>query len=1009
LALLKLPEGMEALYDRMGTGIARTSSPKDLAFTTTVLQTVTCSLRILSLAELSQAMGEDASRMLNFQRSVVDLCRGFVVIDNGGNVAMIHQTAREYLLGGGDRPFKIERDVAHKQLFASCMRALTSSGLRAKIQGNQTPDFLNYAASSWSSHLVSSPVGDEDTVGLLNKFLTGNWVLTWIHFLAHSGKLRILVRASQHLSKYFSRRRENISSMDEEGHQFIKHELLQNWAIDFLKIVGKFGASLRRDPMAIYKAIPPFCPRNSSIYQLFGKTEARHIAISGLSTELWDDSLARISLGTGIYASSIAAAGCQIAILVSSGTVFIYDSTTFEEAPSSPIQHGERLFRMELNSNGTLLSTYGYRTTKVWDIPTGKCRLAVDNIESRPRPLSILWTNDNTRLLVGTDDRRVRALDLTEASPTWQLVAELEEPELEGHFLNSSSYMAFNKDGTLVAVAYRGHPMSAWEIDGPSHIAHCWRKREKVTAGQVIQAVWHPHTPELLGLYIEGIIFKWRPYEGEVEELATNASRLSMSRDGNLFATGDVRGAVKVYTTSDLGLLYQLTSEDNVLSLTFSPDMRRLYDLRGYYANAWEPDALIKYADQRGKDQDVGSERGSLAPSLGTSLNPSKRIDAVTVLAHSPNGFLYCCGTENGNVRLYDTRQQFPSDVYKSKGFLSVENMCWSPDGRYLCLSDSGKKVMIVAITSQPGGAEQAVHQIKGEVSMRAVTTGPILQLLFHPDSSQLCVHSSSRIHVISLATFSVTQSLDLAATETKWITHPQDANLLIGIGPGTICVLDWSFGHHRNYRFECAWEPTALEKQDGLQPQLGVDRVLGTADKKHVLVQISRRTGNSRDKSLLCFDAPSLSVSTVSTPATDAGQDVLSITPITLAHDLSSEVGMCLYFLPQNRLVFLSKSFSVCTARISATQIGTGAPILPPGGMHRQERTTTARNPLMNAQSGHAAESPALKSMRRLFSLPGDWINKDSMLLSSIWAAERSFMCPKNGEVAVVRCAELA
>lgn len=34
--------------------------------------------------------------------------------------------------------------------------------------------------------------------------------------------------------------------------------------------------------------------------------------------------------------------------------------------------------------------------------------------------------------------------------PLFKLVAELEEQELEGHFLNAASHMALNKDGNMV-------------------------------------------------------------------------------------------------------------------------------------------------------------------------------------------------------------------------------------------------------------------------------------------------------------------------------------------------------------------------------------------------------------------------------------------------------------------------------------------------------------------------------------------------------------------------------
>ncbi len=318
---------MEALYDRMASSIAQNPSATDRALASTILQSVTCSLHVLTVAELSQALHEDSSRMLDFQRSIVDLCGGFVVIDNGGNVAMIHQTAREYLLSGDDHPFHVDRNAAHKQLFLTCMRCLMTIGLRIKVKGNQRSAFLDYAANSWSRHLASTPLDCRQASEVLNKFLTGHWVLAWIQVLATSKQLRVLIQASKHLSKYSARQKNNDAARNQKDYQIVKQELIDSWAEDFVKIIGKFGTILRRNPESIYNLIPPFCPQFSAIYQQFGKMKDKSILVSGLSTGTWDDSLARISFGFGTYASSILAAGAQIAILVSSGSVFVYDSS----------------------------------------------------------------------------------------------------------------------------------------------------------------------------------------------------------------------------------------------------------------------------------------------------------------------------------------------------------------------------------------------------------------------------------------------------------------------------------------------------------------------------------------------------------------------------------------------------------------------------------------------------------------------------------------------------------
>ena len=1006
LALQHLPLGMEVLYDRMASSIAQNPSVAHRELASSILQCITCTLRVLTVAELSEVLHEDTPGMLDFQRSIVDLCGGFVIIDNGGSIAMIHHTAREYLLSGSDRPFHIDTNTAHTQMFLACMRCLMAIGLRGKVKGNRKPEFLDYAAVSWSFHLISTPFDCNQAGKALNEFLTGNWVLTWIQFLATSEHLRVLVQASKHLSRYSANHKGLNAARYESIRHIVKQDLVESWTEDFVNIIGKFGKILQRNPESIYKLIPPFCPKNSAIYQQFGKTKDKSLVVSGLSTAYWDDLLARMPFGIGTYASSIMAAGAQVAILFPSGSVVLYESSILEEAPTSPIKHGERVYRMVLNSTGALLATYGYITTKIWEISTGECRMSVNNIESRPRPLAMLLTNNSTSLLVGTDDRRIRSLDLNQTSPSWQLVANLDEPELEGHFLNSSNVMALNADGSLIVVAYRGHPLSAWETDGPVQLGHCWRKREEVARGEVIEAIWHPHYPEVLGLYIEGVVFKWRPYDDEIDEIATGASTLALSGDGNVFATGDVRGTVKVYTTFDFCLLCQLASEDTVLGLVFSPDINRFYDIRGYYGNAWEPNALLKFAEQRAKGLAGGSETESLISSSTTSKSCSRRVDSITVLAGSPNGHLYCCGTEKGVVRLYDTQRGKLADLHVSKGFLSIEQISWSNDGRFLCFSDLDKKVIIMSIILRVGAIEPMV-EVKAEISMRNNTNGPILQLLFHPDSSQLLVRSSSTICTVSLTGASETLSSALATAESKYIIHPQDPTLLIGVGPNTIHILDWTLAERHTYTVKYP-HYHSMPNPENLAHQITVERVLVTYDRKHMLVQTSLLNRNSKDKTFSCFEPSSWSSSKAATLNLDGETGHAAITPFVLSENLTSRIALALSFLSHDKLIFLSKNHSICSWKIPFHSGSTLSYSPPTSRSPSITRPMTKSTDLLDHHYDTDSNITAEDKFQPLFSLPGDWISRDCLALCTIWSVERSLLCPRNGEVAVVRCAAL-
>ncbi|KAL9003320.1 MAG: hypothetical protein Q9188_003796 [Gyalolechia gomerana] len=1000
LALHQLPIGMQAFYDRMALSIAQKTDSAQRRLASAILKSVTTTLHVLTVTELSQALHEEAFGILDFPRSIVDVCCGFIVINKDGYVAMVHHTAREYLLEGVDRPFHVERSAAHKQMFLSCMRFLMTVGLRAKVDSKQQPIFLNYAASSWHAHLVATSADDGEVAETLNKFLSGRWVLTWIQILASTDQLRVLIQASRHLSRYLGKQRQN-DDYPNQRQIIVKLELARSWVEDFARIVGKFGGILRQNPGSIHKLIPPFCPPDSTIYQQFGKLKDKSLVVSGFSNHNWDDSLARLSYGLGTYATTISAVGAQIATLVPSGTVFLHDSSSFEETVASPINHGGRVYSMVSNTSATLLVTYGYHTIKLWHTRTGNCKLSIDNLQARPRPLTMLFSENDQSLLIGSDDRRIRSLELNPEFPSWQIVADLEEPELEGHFLNSPNHMALDQKGKLVSVAYRGHPLSAWEIDGPVHVGHCWRTRDVLARGEVIEAVWHPHQPEILGLYIEGVIFRWRPYDDETEEFAAGASRLAMSTDGSLIVTGDVRGTVKVFTTAGFTNLYQLVSEDNVLGLAFSPDLRRFYDVRGNYGNVWEPNALLKYVEQHNKDTEGQSEIGSLAQTSNHSESVLRRVDSITSLAASPTGRLYCSGTEKGAVHLYDTQRGKLPDIYESRSFLSIEQTTWSHDGRYVCFSDSSKRVFIQAIDQNVGGSDGFL-ETTAPISVKTSLDGPITQLLFHLDSTQVMVSSSSSACTVSLASVSITVSAYIGIAGCRWTIHPQDPTLMLCIGPDDIHIFDWKLSLRQAFRMEHSLSQSRLSRP---QDQGKVVEILSTADKKQMLVQIER----TKENIFLLLEAPS-NTTAVSENAdrADIGSISTSVFPTELRFSFSPLILHALDLLPSGHLIFLSRDFSICSTRLPIQQdlLPSSFPLdIRMGGESDTQRE--AANALRSSKASGSTKSRS-DDPKPLFWLPRDWISRECIALCKVWRNERSFLCPRNGEVAVVRCAAM-
>jgi len=996
LVLRERPVGMEAIYDRMAQSINDTPNSKDKLLAISILEIVTCSLRILKVVELSEALILGTGIMLNLEKTVVDLCCGFVTVDNSGNVSMIHKTAHDYLLGSanGVQILSIDGRLAHERLFLRSMRCLMQPGLRAKLFLKKAPEFLEYAASSWSRHLVAISGQQAEVTLTLTSFLKSNNVLTWIYLQAAAGQLQVLVRTSKDLATFATKLKNKRESTDMRTLEEV--ELLQSWAVDLLKIVGKFNRLLRRNPSSIYTTIPPLCPKTSSIYQHFGRSEARNLAVVGLSSESWDDYLARIPIGPGnsSFASSITASGSQIAILASGGQVYLFDSSDFTELKSSPIHHKEPVDRIHMNSTATLLVTYGYKNAKLWEVQTGACRLSIECVQSRTRPLAMLFTAKNNRLLVGFDDRKIRSLDLSEAQPTWEIEAALDEQELEGDllFMGSASHIAFSKDGSLVAIAYRSYPLSAWALDGPTHIGHCWRQNATDAIRELRELVWHPHLPQLLALNLEGMVIKWDPFDGDIYELPVMATRLSLSGSGEVFATSDGHGRLKIFQTSTFTLVYQLAAQDSVFGMTFSPDSRRLYDIRGYYANAWEPNALIKLAELSGEDVSSLTTSEASLVTLGV-------VDSITALAASPKGRLYCCGTERGTVTLHDTQLGKIADLHTSRGKFTIEGLVWSSDGKYVCFYDMSRQVIVVAIdyTHRIDGSKPTIGQ-KAIVPLRSFIKGPIQQLVFHPNASKILVHSVSQISCISTASFDVEHCRDVEDLQIRWLVHPEDPSLVLGYGPSNIYVLDWTLDEKQRHRLS---RPREAEISNTDSSVLGedvyeIDRVLVTTSKRYIILQMSHSHNKSAAKQLYFHEASGI--------ARNTGIVKIPVDLHPVSDKFCSSVARALSFLQNDRLVFLSKNFAICSFRVSWDTYKTRSS--QELDVHSTQRGTPSPQPkgfTVGSVAGRQADQ-----IQELFGLPGDWISRDALRVCDIWAMEKSFLCPRNGELAVVKCAKL-
>ncbi|KAH8653539.1 hypothetical protein BX600DRAFT_515806 [Xylariales sp. PMI_506] len=782
LALQELPTGMEELYDRMGSSILE-QEPVDRFLTIRILAWVTCALRPLTVDELTEAL-----EIQSQARSINDSCAGFVTIDSYANVALIHQTASDYLLNCQDKKYFIDKRVSHENIFLRSLKSLMSRTLRRDVTKETTSPFLKYIITHWSIHLISSSSTSDEAIAALVRFLRSPNVLIWIHAVVKARYINILVQTSSNLAAFAQK----IGVSDAKSLPLERHrdeqEFIEAWATDLAKITGKFGSQLMHMPDSIYKIIPPFCPPESVIYRQFGRKEIDTLKISGLSNTAWDDSLGCLSLRQNEKATALVAEGQWIAVsanLANLSTVILYHSATFQEVRRLDI--GERMRRMQINSLGTLLVSCGLRTTKVWNLATGVCVTEAKNPPALPHPMSVAFSKNDASVLIATNDRRVWSMSLSSQKSTMEAITRVVQKSSTGRSVNSPTCMALSPDGRQLALSYRLGATAIWDVELAEQAC---QSKDLSTA---LEIVWHPFDGEIYGRQEAGFIFKWHPDEDELKLLRASASTLAISSDGNILAAGDHRGGFKLINTADLTIIHQGIAQDPIVCLCISQDNQQVYDIRGRYGNIWQPTALLKLSEPPSQLSDGGSETEKTSMLSAPEEIRYGKVDPITALAPLASGTWFCSGSEAGTMSIHQLERGLLCEL-EPTGF-GIEQIAWSADGNYVCLGDLGRTILIFKIQEVNGLAIQTDMILKMSIKQ---FEDSITQVLFDVKSKWVLVSTRTFTVIVSIEEQRIINSLDLNSLgpgncKGRWMLHPKRDELIIFLSAWTMTIFSWS------------------------------------------------------------------------------------------------------------------------------------------------------------------------------------------------------------------------
>ena len=369
---------------------------------------------------------------------------------------------------------------------------------------------------------------------------------------------------------------------------------------------------------------------------------------------------------------------------------------------------------------------------------------------------------------------------------------------------------------------------------------------------------WHPYLGEVIGFYLEGVIFKWHPYHDETQEVHAGANSFPVSQDAKCLATGDPNGIIKLFGMADFNFVYQFVSQDAVFDLCFAPDSRRLYDVRGSHSNVWEPNALIRLSELTEPSDDSVSVKSHGSQSTILKTMPGK-IDPIASLAPQPTGRLNCCGTESGLIEIFEAGRGSITELRRSKSFMGIEHTIWSDDGRFVAFVDLCGTLFVKCIPPSLGTQPSLVIETKLEITIDNAE-GAIGQLLFHPESDRLLIYSSLTATVCSLATKSIValQNLEARGDIYKWINHPSDQNYLLSFGPCTVHIWSWEgLAEMSTLSFDCPimshGSSTSRSRMSSStntwESKESVDKVLVTVDKTCILVQCSCPSSQGQKK----------------------------------------------------------------------------------------------------------------------------------------------------------------
>ncbi|KAI1329427.1 hypothetical protein F5Y16DRAFT_417831 [Xylariaceae sp. FL0255] len=966
-------------YRRIEQSVADDLRPADEPLLQAILSWVTCSERQLSEEELKEALRPQFS-VLNMRHTITRLCGDFIVIDKKGNISTVHYTAKEYLLKSASTALAVNRNSAHALIFSKCIATLTDPRFRIQLRARGCAGLLRYCCLSWSHHLIQSELLDNhnDYMRKLEIFFRSSACLAWIESIAAMNHLQVLISTAKALTTFVERTHRINEGGNPLANPILAMESLTMWSTELVRVVGKFGSHLLDFPSCIHTLVPIFCPPESALGRTFSPTGPMAPRVTGISNTAWDDSLAKFSYGKGHRLKSVHCLDSSFGIVTSEKCVNLYSSLTFQELRS--FRHDETIVVAHFSQDGDLLATCGIRSIKIWEVSTSRLVHTYSNPNGM-RAMAASFSRDSSEVIVLCVDSNLRRQLISEEE-SWVKVEWQQQNEINlGRGGGTPICAAFSPDGSKVAVSHRTAPIMVWDTETGNLVG-----RSEGRGGRTLsrntnvdypsRLAWNPITDHVVGIFLDGSIFKWYPLDSQHEqEDSVTAFEVACSPDGRLLVTAQRDGSLKIFNFENFSLLYSLSCMTRASALAISPDGRRIYDIRQSFCNVWEPNALIRMAEMDEHQSDTASTLydGSVTFSLASEAS-AVLLDPVTALHCDRRSNAYAYGNSAGVIQYYPHAER--DSIQLSSSLLSITCLGLSANQELIAASSIDRRVAIWKRSRDDIAEPSPNFEMKFDA--------PIQDLIFGAHDTILAVVTDKHCDMFDLDSNFSNSRLERQSFD-YWLSHPTQEGCFFAIEPtGISCYVlphttptrQWKITLH-----EISISGTAVS--DGVTLQNLLDETNSSVYKIFVapsgsdcLMSLTKKLPDGHEFSQWLL-LPSLFLQANPDPKFEIEPEEI------FARHLPSTIQS----LMQTPLGFVTEQAAMQRRDVSSAQDQTYLLVFI-------DCDFWVRTWPMDDAEG-------LNSKRHFF-LPRDWINVESLALASVTLDGR-FIYPRNGEVAVV------